>query len=85
MGAGPVDMHGARDQWMCVFVYNVGTEGEPAVERNPMTFTGVYLGLVTVDDFRRNPRGELGVRTATLHRDGIKKLRDNSVRPRTAG
>ena len=76
---GAVDTHGARNQWMCVFVYNVDTEREPAFDRDPMTFTEVYLGLVTVNDFRRNPRGELGTRTATLHREGIKKLRDNWI------
>lgn len=43
--------------------------------RSPMAFTEVYLGQVTVDDFRKNPRGELGTRTATLHKDGIAKLR----------
>jgi len=74
---GAVDTHGARDQWMCVFVYDVDCESEPAVDRRPMTFTEVYLGLVTVEDFRRNPRGELGTRTATLHKDGIRKLREN--------
>lgn len=74
---GAVDTHGAREQWMCVFVYRVDTESEPACAREPMTFTEVYLGFVTVEDFRRNPRGELGTRTATLHRDGIKKLRGN--------
>jgi len=74
---GAVDTHGARDQWMCVFVYQVDNETEPAQDRSPMKFTEVYLGLVTVDDFRRNPRGELGTRTATLHREGIKKLRGN--------
>lgn len=76
---GAVDTHGARDQWMCVFVYDVDTESEPASERRPMTFTEVYLGRVTIEDFRRNPRGELGTRTATLHKDGIKKLRENWV------
>ena len=76
---GAVDTHGARDQWMCVFVYEVDTESEPASERRPMTFTEVYLGRVTIDDFRRNPRGELGTRTATLHKDGIKKLRENWI------
>ncbi|MCL5884018.1 MAG: hypothetical protein M1377_01465 [Deltaproteobacteria bacterium] len=76
---GAVDTHGARDQWMCVFVYNVDTDSEPASERKAMTFTEVYLGKVTVDDFRRNPRGELGTRTATLHRDGVLKLRANWI------
>lgn len=74
---GAVDTHGARDQWMCVFVYTVDNETEPAMNRQPLTFTEVYLGHVTVDDFRRNPRSELGTRTATLHREGIAKLRHN--------
>lgn len=74
---GAVDTHGARDQWLCVFVYSVDRKTEPARNRAPMTFTEIYLGRVTVDDFRRNPRGELGTRTATLHRDGLKKLRRN--------
>ncbi len=76
---GAVDTHGAREQWLCVFVYHVDTESEPAVDRRPTTFTEVYLGHVTVEDFRRNPRGELGTRTATLHRDGIKRLRESWV------
>ncbi|MCY4166409.1 MAG: hypothetical protein OXF03_09780 [Gammaproteobacteria bacterium] len=76
---GAVDTHGARDQWMCVFVYQVDADTEPAANRHPMTFTEVYLGKVTVNDFRRNPRGELGTRTATLHADGIRKLRENWV------
>jgi len=44
-----------------------------------MTLVEVYLGKVVVDDFRRNPRGELGTRTATLHRQGIEKLRQNWI------
>lgn len=76
---GAVDTHGARDQWMCVFVYEIDETTEPAVERRPMIFTEVYLGRVVVADFRRNPRGELGTRTATLDRHGIAKLRTNWV------
>jgi hypothetical protein len=76
---GAVDTHGARDQWMCVFVYDVDTESEPATKRKPMSFTEVYLGKVTVDDFRKNARGELGTRTATLHKEGIAKLRENWI------
>ncbi len=76
---GAVDSHGARDEWMCVFVYQVDVETEPARERRPMTFTEVYLGQVTRADFRRNPRSELGTRTATLHRQGIEKLRRNWI------
>jgi hypothetical protein len=76
---GAVDTHGARDQWMCVFVYTVDNETEPAREREPMTFTEVYLGQVTTKDFRKNPRGELGTRTATLDRHGIQKLRQNWI------
>jgi hypothetical protein len=76
---GAVDTHGARDQWMCVFVYRVDIETEPAREREPMTFTEVYLGRVSKADFRKNARGELGTRTATLHRQGIDKLRENWI------
>lgn len=76
---GAVDVHGARDQWMCVFVYRIDNVTEPAVKRQPMTFTEVYLGQVAVADFRKNPRGELGTRTATLDRMGIAKLRTNWV------
>jgi hypothetical protein len=72
---GAVDTHGARNQWMCVFVYRVDNTSEPATERAALAFTELYLGEVTVDDFRRNPRGELGTRTATLHAEGIAQLR----------
>ena len=74
---GAVDTHGARDQWMCVFVYQVDTATEPALDREPMVFAEVYLGEVSTEDFRKNSRGDLGTRTATLHRDGIKKIRAN--------
>ena len=73
---GAVDTHGARDQWMCVFVYVTDDETEPAIDRSSMIFTEVYLADVTVADFRKNQRGELGTRTATLHRDGVEKLRE---------
>jgi len=72
---GAVDTHGGRAQWMCVFVYEVDGRTEPATDRDALRFTEVYLSQVTVADFRKNARGELGTRTATLHRDGIKKLR----------
>jgi len=76
---GAVDTHGAREQWMCVFVYDVDNLTQPVFERNPMRFTEVYLGKVEIGDFRKNARGELGTRTATLHKDGIQKLRQNWV------
>ncbi|MCY3702474.1 MAG: hypothetical protein OXG16_07330 [Rhodospirillales bacterium] len=76
---GAVDTHGAREQWMCVFVYRVDTDTEPAADRAPMKFTEIYLGYITLDDFRRNPRSELGTRTATLDRHGIQRLRANWV------
>jgi hypothetical protein len=76
---GAVDTHGARDQWMCVFVYDIDSQTEPAFDRGPMTFTEVYLGKVVISDFRKNPRSELGTRTATLHKDGIQKLRENWI------
>jgi hypothetical protein len=76
---GAVDTHGARDQWMAVFVYDVDTDTQPARERRAMAFTEVYLGKVEIADFRKNARGELGTRTATLHKEGIAKLRGNWI------
>ncbi|MEI7814977.1 MAG: hypothetical protein WCJ13_09310 [Coriobacteriia bacterium] len=76
---GAVDTHGAREQWMCVFVYQVDNETEPIADRASMEFTEVYLAHVVQEDFRRNARGELGTRTATLHREGVVKLRQGWV------
>jgi hypothetical protein len=76
---GAVDTHGARDQWMCVFVYAVDNETEPAVQRQPMRFNEIYLGQVGIEDFRKNARGDLGTRTATLHAQGIAKLRSGWI------
>ncbi|MFZ1107991.1 MAG: hypothetical protein WAN43_06565 [Rhodomicrobium sp.] len=76
---GAVDTHGARTQWMCVFVYKTDNETEPTEARNPTRFTEVYLAYVTEADFRKNPRGELGTRTATLDRNGVLKLRSNWI------
>jgi len=76
---GAVDTHGAREQSMCVFVYQTDHETEPAIDRRPMRFTEVYLAHVVAADFRKNPRSELGTRTATLSRAGIQKLRTNWV------
>jgi hypothetical protein len=72
---GAVDTHGARNQWMCVLVYQLDNKTEPAIDRESMTFTEIYLCNVTPQDFRRNPRSELGTRTATLDRAGLTKLR----------
>ena len=76
---GAVDTHGARDQWMCVFVYEVDNNTEPANERKPLSVTEIYLGHVITTDFRKNARGELGTRTATLHKEGIAKLRKSWI------
>ena len=76
---GAVDTHGAREQWMCVFVYAIDHATEPAKARRATRFIEVYLTHVAVEDFRRNPRGELGTRTATLHKDGVAKLRSSWV------
>lgn len=76
---GAVDTHGARNQWMCVFVYEVDNATEPAESRIAMRFTEVYLAHVLESDFRSNNRGALGTRTATLDRAGIQKLRANWI------
>jgi len=72
-------MHGARRQTLCVFVYEVDAETEPAIHRRPMSFVEVYLSTVELADYRRNERGELGTRTATLDRDGLAKFRNDWV------
>lgn len=76
---GAVDTRGARKQWMCVFVNEVDGTTEPANARSPLVFTEIYLGEVVVADFRKNARGELGTRTATLDAKGIARLRENWV------
>ena len=76
---GAVDMHGARNQWLCVFVYKVDITTEPAIDRRPMTFVEIYLARVTTAEFRRNDRGELGTRTATLAREGLARFRRNWI------
>ena len=76
---GAVDTHGARDQWKCVFVYEADHLTEPAINRAPKRFIEVYIAKVVQSDFRNNPRGELGTRTAILDRVGIQKLRANWV------
>lgn len=73
---GAVDTHGARRQTLATFVYTVDNDRQrPAKEREPLTFREVYVGAVTPADFRKNPRGELGTRTATLDAAGIAKFR----------
>lgn len=76
---GAVDTHGARDQCMCVFVYETDKKTEPAINRAPMRFVEVYIGAVTEADFRRNERSLLGTRTATVAREAIKRFRSNWV------
>jgi hypothetical protein len=48
---GAVDTHGPRDQWLCVFVYEVDSQTEPAASRQPMRFTEVYLAHVALPVF----------------------------------
>lgn len=76
---GAADTHGARDPWMRAFVYEVDSTSEPARDRSPVAFSEVYLGEIKRRDFRKNARGELGTRTATLHKRGIQKLRSNWI------
>ncbi|QTN19024.1 hypothetical protein HZ989_12405 [Brevundimonas sp. AJA228-03] len=76
---GAVDTHGVREQWMCVFVYTIDEITQPARNRSATRFTEVYLANVGIDDFRKNARGELGTRTATLHKEGVAKLRSQWV------
>lgn len=72
---GAVDLHGPRNHWMCVFVYRADHTTEPSNKRDPTRFTEVYLAEVEEADFRLNDRGPLGTKTATLHREGLVKMR----------
>lgn len=76
---GGVDTHGGRNQWMCVFVYEVDRISQPTSSRHPMSFREVYLGRVSEGDFRTNERGPLGTRTSSLGRSGLASLRANWV------
>ena len=76
---GAVDTHGAREQWMCVFVYVIDKTTEPAQNRSATRFTEVYLSHVSESDFRKNDRGPLGTRTATIDRAGVQKMRSNWI------
>ncbi len=77
---GAVDLHGARSQHMCVFVYETDHETEPSSARRPMRFTQVFLAEVLEADFRLNPRSQGGTPTATLHgKGGLKKLREGWI------
>ena len=78
-GGGAVDTHGARTAWLLVCRYLVDSKSEPAVGRAPTRIVEVLLAKLTREDFRRNPRGELGTRTASPNRHGIAKLRANFV------
>jgi hypothetical protein len=78
-GSGAVDTHGAREAWLGVFRYALDTATEPAVQRAPTRISEVLLARLTVEDFRRNPRGELGTRTASPNERGMAKLRANWI------
>jgi hypothetical protein len=78
-GSGAVDAHGARRGWLCVFRYRVDSETEPEIDRGPTVFSEILLAQLEVDDFRRNPRSELGTRTASPNRSGLAKLRANWI------
>lgn len=78
--SGAVDMHGAREQDLCTFVYQVDRdEAKPIGDRKPLQFVGIFLGRVEESDYRKNARNELGTKTATLDAAGLVKYRQNWV------
>jgi hypothetical protein len=79
LGDGGVDAHGARNEWLCVFRYEVDNQTQPAVARRPTRIIKILLAQLTTGDFRKNQRGELGTRTASPNRQGLAKLRANWV------
>jgi len=77
---GAVDTHGARNQTLCTFVYEVDNDRSKAAhDRDPLMFREAYIAHVSEADFRRNPRSELGTRTATLDAAGIARYRESWV------
>ncbi len=74
-----MDTHGARDAWLLIFRYTTDSQTEPEIDRAPTRFIEVLLAQLTREDFRRNDRGELGTRTASPNRQGMKKLRTNWI------
>lgn len=76
---GSVDFHGARNQHLCICVYEIDNITEPAVSRAPLKFTEIYLATVTIEDFRRRERGELGTRTSNLNKEALSRIRENWV------
>ncbi|MBI3977590.1 MAG: hypothetical protein HY331_05320 [Chloroflexi bacterium] len=78
-GRGAVDTHGAREAWLCVFRYEVDSTTQPVMNRAPTRLVEILLARLTRDDYRRNPRGELGTRTASPNEQGMRKLRANWV------
>ena len=76
---GAVDTHGARDQWMCVFVYDVDNSTEPSKDRAPMMARRSILDMSRRTTLEGISGGELGTHTATLHKSGIEKLRKSWV------
>lgn len=77
---GAVDTHGARDQTLCVFVYEVDGTTEPAIQRRPIRFREVYLAEVTVADFTaRDRKTAIGTRTANIAGQGLARFRENWI------
>jgi len=77
---GAVDTHGARKQTLCVWVYDVDNDRSKAThDREPLVIREIYIAKVEVADFRSNARGELGTKTATLHAEGVRVLREGWV------
>lgn len=77
---GAVDTHGARDQALCVFVYEVDRLTEPAIDRRPIRFREIYLSEVTVADFTaRDRKTAIGTRTANIAGDALQRFRENWI------
>jgi len=77
---GAVDTHGARDQWLCVFVYEIDRSTEPATARRALKFREVYLSRVTIADFTARARKtDIGTRTANIAGAGLARFRENWV------
>lgn len=77
---GAFDTQGARNQWLCVFVYEVDRVTQPATERSALTFREVYLSKVTISHFTARARKtDIGTRTANIAGAGLVRFRSNWI------
>lgn len=76
---GGVDRHAGRNEWVCVFVYEMDRREQANGVRSPLAFTEVYLGRFTEEDYVLSERKKRGTDTARLSPDALSRLQENWV------